>query len=353
MNTEKSGKSTATEVPFHTLLTREIRPERNWHELMERWQAAVTKGDMEGVLHRGFSVSFEKGHYEEREYDHIDRLIFYFIIADGWNDHYQLYLPTDKKERYFVGWDPNGNSVNKTQSELRQQLARKAFDVLCLNFFKEVKLLGGGKYGNDFNYEWQKTIISGKLFPFIRHFFRAKKEHFGDRIIICNLSRQNDKRSHNEEHAVNFLLNLTEFIFGWEETEITSWSNNKDVIKKHNCKMRSILDASKPWMIEILTNLDRLDVLQKKWVLKFDKACLAKLKEIALHSSFSQHQDPVREDRPASTIDEACYLGSKAAWLLKKHELIIREHKRFEAISKEKRKKAEADSKIKNLTAKR
>jgi hypothetical protein len=348
MNTKKDEMAV---VPIHTSLTREVRPDRNFCELIERcWQTATTLGDMEGVLHRGYQVSLGKSAYGEKEYDEIDRHTFYLTIADGWEDYDLLELPTDGNKEYTVGYDSCGNVIKKSPCGLRQQLARKAFDMLCLNFFKKVELLVDGRHGKEFNKDWEGVIASERLFSIIQNFFRAEKGRSGE-VRIRNLSRRDDKRSHNEEQAVNFLVNLAKFIWGWKEYEIESWSNNKKEEKKWNVEMRSRLDASKPWMVEVLIGLGRLFIL-RKWMLELDKACLDKIKEIALRSEFSEYQGPVWEDRPVASLDEACYLDSGGAWFLKEHELMVREHKRLEGIYKAKKKISDASREIKELTAK-
>jgi hypothetical protein len=82
-------------------------------------------------------------------------------------------------------------------------------------------------------------------------------------------------------------------------------------------------------MVEVLVALGRLEVL-RKYLLELlePDPCLAKLKEIALREHFSNHHNLVREDRPVASLDEACYLGSEAAWLLKEYELMTKEYTR-------------------------
>ena len=327
------------EVKIHTTLTREIRPDSNFHELMERWQAAVTLGDMLGVLHRGYGVSLERWTYDEKEYDEIDRHIFYFTIADGWADHYLLKLPEDGRKEYEAGCD------RKTPSELRQQLARKAFDMLCLNFFK-MELIDRGYSGNKPKAEWEETIVSERLFPVIQNFFRAQKA-FSGRIEIRNLSRFHEKRSRKERLAVDFLVNLAEFIWGWRELDDPYFSDDEKYLG-HLASTRARIDTAKPWMVEVLSYLDRLDVL-RKWILELNKACLAKLKGIALRNEFTGFGCPVVKSRPVATVDEACYLGSGAGWLLKEYELKVEEHERLTAILDAERQIEEASQQIKEL----
>jgi hypothetical protein len=339
-------------VGFHSLLNREIRPERNWHELMENWEAAATYGDMLGILHRGFNVPMERGSFED-EYDQVDRLIFYFMIADGWADYHLLRLPEDQGKEYCIGYDKGGSYIKKDPCELRQQVAGKAFDMLAINFFKKTEESRESRCIDGFNEKWEKVISSERLFLIVQHFFRIQ-EKFGGRMSIRNLSHSHhdDKLSHQEAQAVSFLLNLARFIWKWKEEKVKSWQaeKDKDATRKRNIEMRSRLDAAKPWMIEVLAWLGRLDVLRER-MLEFDKPCLNKLKEIAFRARFSQFHNHVGEDRLVVSLDEACYLGSNAAWFLKKHELMSREKRRLEGIREAKLKRVAADREIKKLTA--
>jgi len=343
MSTQAQKDARAT---THPLLSREIRPLSNWHEWLVRWQAAVSIEEMLGLLHVGFNVSIGRHEHGEQEYDDIDRLVFYFSIADGWNDHYLLEFPTDQEK-----YPHTFNSEQGSPGKLRQQLARKAFDMLCLNFFK-VELLGGGRYGDSLADIWESVVVSERFFPIIQNFFRAGKRRYSDSVSIRNLSYRGS-RSHNEEHAVNFLLDLVRFIWGYKTSE-PSWRSDEELkqVRKDNAVMRSRLDASKPWMVEVLVCLDKLDLL-REWILDLDKPCLEKLKEIALRNRLSEYTCPVRKSRTVATLDEACYLDSKAAWFLKEHELRQREHRRLTAIRDAEQAKAKADQKIKELTPKK
>jgi len=337
------------ETAIHTLLTREIRPIRNWNEWLARWQAAEDIQWMESLLHVGFSISFER-QYGEREYDRVDRYIFYFTIADGWADDYLLKLKEDEGRTYSVGQDANWNTINKTPSELRQQVARKAFNMLCMNLFKID--LGGTDIRGDGRFDriWEESIASERLLPVIQNFFRLEESRYGSSIRIRNLSYPGNRRPHNEQQAINFLLNLAKFLWGWKKPN-TQFSSNKDEMDKHFAAKRVCLDAAKPWMTEILVELNELDVLRER-ILELDDACLAKLREIALHAELSNFRHPVMEDRSVATLNEACYVDSRSAWLLKVHELKAREDGRLRMIRESEQQKVDADYRIQKLTGK-
>lgn len=346
MMENSKGRKEEMEFPFHTTLSRSIRPDLNWNELMERWQTAITLEDMLSVLHRGFRGGlFENRFPGERVYDQTDRLIFYFAIADGWEDSSSLRLPGDEMvPRLLMGYDKHDRPMQKAPCELRQVVAQKAFDMLCLNYFKTMPSIKTGHEERDFHRDWE-NVASERLFPVIQRFFRVKNRK------MRNLSHLNDRRSHNEWLAAEFVINLAKFIWEWREYEISHWSSHEEETKKFNMETRFRLDASKPWTIEILSALGRLDVLQQ-WMFELDKECLKKLKEIAMSNKFSEYREPVRENRPVASLDEACYLGSPAAWFLKEHELRTSEHKRLLAVARSKQKIKEAEEELKKLAGK-
>jgi hypothetical protein len=336
------------EVAIHTLLTREIRPISNWHEWLTCWQAAENLEWMESLLHVGFNVPLERGQYGEKEY--VDRILFYFTIADGWADDSLLELPTDKDKEYVVGRDSNWNKIWKKPRELRQQLARKAFDMLCPKVFK-VELVEGGRHGDQdqINEVWAGQVASERLLPVIQNFFRAEKDRHGDRTIIRNLSHGwRSERSHSEQQAEAFLLNLTNCLWKWKEPDTKNWGPDREEDNKRFAEACVRVDASKPWMVEVLAKLNRLDML-REWILQLDEACLAKLKEIAMRNEIHL----VAKSRPVATLDEACFVGSKAAWLIKEYDLKTREYKRLNAIREAERQRAEAERKITELSGKK
>ena len=336
MDTEKKA------VVANPLLAREVRPVLKLKEFFEGWEASKDFDEMLGRLHTGFNVPVQE--YAGQEYDEIDLLIFYFSIADGWTDGYIFQVPADKGKKYQVGYDGNGNLKFKAPSELRQELARKAFDMLCLHFFKKVEL--PHRHHEDFNNVWERTISCERVLSAIQFFFRTEKG-IGSTIKIRNFSYRSE-RSHGEQHAVSFLLNLTHFMWEWEGLEVPSWFSNKEAKERHNLEMRKRLDSAKPWMIEVLAYLNRLDILGE-WLLELDGHCLEKLKEIAMRNELRADRYPFKS-RPVATLDEACYVGSKAAWLLKEYELKKSEHQRLEMICAAELKKQEAEQELKKLS---
>jgi hypothetical protein len=356
----KDCNGKVVECSYHTTLSREIRPDWNWHELItEGWQKARTLRDMLSVLHHGFAVSLQYQNYEEPRYDEIDRLLFYFTQADGWADRYILELPNDDRGLgCFIGYDGNGNKIVKSQSEMRHSVAQKAMEGLCTNFFKKAdKVVKSRDEG--FSHIWTKLVLSERLFPVIQNFFRAEQVRFGSGLAIRNLPHRGilseDKRSHIEGAIINFLLNLNSLLWLWEKPDTKWWGDQKEQADKTFAATQANIELAKPWMVEVLSNLGRLDALEE-WILQLDRPCIYKLEEIALRQKLGYHHHVgqyIGDDRFAETLDEACFAGSEAAWFLKRYMLFKKEDKRLRAIRETESQMIEAQQRLQQLAGKR
>ncbi len=333
------------EVEVKNFSTKEIRPIRNWCKWLQCWEKADNFQYMESLLHVGFNVPLWQDQYGEKKYDRIDRDIFYFTIANDWGGENYTNQPPAYEEKYIVGFEWDQSHIRKTEGELRQQLALKAFNMLCQNLFK-VELQRGDRRDR-FSGIWEETVVSERLFPVIQNFFRVDETSFGSEYArIRNLSARHIKRSHNEELAVKFLLNLADFLWTWS---VGDSPYRKEEENKRLSEMRVRIENAKPWMIEVLVNLDRFDLLRKS-ILKLDEPCLAKLEEIALRNIISGYHGG--DYRDVISIEEACYVGSKVGWFLKEHELMKKEHKRLVEIREAEVVADRARRKIKQLTSK-
>ncbi|MEI6057939.1 MAG: hypothetical protein WCQ60_03135 [bacterium] len=338
-----------TPVINQTLCDRIIRPIRNWNEWLQLWFSAEAYEVMLGLLHTGFSVSFDRWNHTEHQYDSTDRIKLYFEIADGWENSFNLLrLPADGNTEYKIGYDVNGSANKKTPYELRKMVATKAFDMLCVNFFKPV--IDVPPQDENYNWKWERSIMKTGLLKVISGFFCVEDSH--NRFVIRNLSRCVGDQSFNEKHAISFLLALAQFLWQWKEESLDDWpAAERDQVSLRNHAYRKCIDAAKPWMIEVLEYLGQLGVLEP-WIFELDKPCLDKLMEIAMRSELGRRGGPVNESRCVCNLDEACHAGSPAAWFIKQHELKTRERTRLAAIMEAELEQAAAARKIQELTSK-
>jgi len=335
--TATAAVTTEVEEKF-SLLDKKIMTTANWHGFLVRWFATDDAETLESYLHGGFKKSMEQFDYRENKYDEIDRIIFFFSIADGRTDERLLRVPEDKDRKCFLGYNLAWNETWKQPSELRQHLAEKAFNMLCLNFFKtEVEKRGRDDEFGDF---WHRLIRDDRLLPVIQNYFRVEK-HWSRGISLRNFDYRADV-PHIEQQAVNFLLKLARFIFNWKEPNSIFRTSEEN--KKIFLTVKARVDAAKPWLIEVLSQLRQLDAL-RKYILDFDQPCLDKLKEIALRTELLEDH-VVGDKRLVADVDEACYVGSKAGWFIKEWQLRTKVSRQLEAIRKAKWKKERADQEL-------
>lgn len=336
-------KAMATPLP-HDLSSRDIRPIKNWHEWLARWQSTSLFQEMLGLLHVGFDVPLDRLEYAEPEYNSTDRVEFYFNIADGYDDgHFHSEIKeSHKKERHWVGYDKLGNRRYVGEGKLRQEIAQKAFAVLCVQFFKP-EVMGVERDYRTFESRWKERLQSDRLFRLVQDFFKPYQKYKTNppSIKIRNLSGLGESMSHHEKLAVEFLLAFINFIWEWE------WEECGGSLAVTQYEQRRI-DEAKIWSIEVLAYLRKIEIL-RKWMPRIDKDSLSKLKEIALRHQLWGHRHPVLKDRPVKSLKEACFIGSPAALLMIEHEIRTKEQKRLSAILAAQRKKAESAKKIKQL----
>ena len=328
------------------LLTREIRPIQNWSEFLDAWNSAKTVDEMMGLLHAGFNIPMRYG----REGDDTRRIVFYCTIADGWRDGFQyLRTGTNGNIKYLFGCDQYGNLIYKEVYQYREMLATKAFNMLCIHFFKEASKRLTGE--DDVCRSWVSTFCSDPLFSAIIYFFRVEKK-WGDshNVVIRNVDHARESSSPHEKMAQDFLLNLAWHMWEWQERKSYFCSEAERCAREeYDAAVRVRLDAAKPWMVEILAKLDGGLELLRKWILQLDQACVDKLKEIALRNTITD-TNLVKKERQVLTLDEARFLGSPVAWFLEERELKLRERERLREIREAERSVEQANSKLAELT---
>ena len=355
-------------LPFHILFTKLLTIYENWREWLAVWSECQNTFQLISLLHDGFSVSMEMSQYGEDSegryrsdlpiYDGIDRLVLYFAVAEGWINPNLLHKPGDGNGTFWLGYDNNGRRIEKSIVELRQMVSAKAFEMLASNLFNVKDVPERVDRDKDFSHVWY-AVTSERLFPHVMSFFRVQERyafHPGEDFEMPNLRQAGrfSTISNSEKVATEFLLNLARFIWRWGPGE-RPWFGEKEDEKRQKWEAsvkttHTRLDQAKPWMIEVLAQLGRLDIL-REWLLELDKACLAKLKEIAFRNKLYKYE---REDeRNVETLEEACFLGSPSAWLLMEYAVKKKESDRLSKIRDAKRKKKEADRELAELSGKK
>lgn len=341
------------ELIYDTLLLRSVRFIAHWDEFVGLWNTASSIEQMIGLLHVGFNVPLDgrrsRCDHLHRCYVDADRIRFYLAIADGWADPYRLLQRADDTSEDIPGATEDRTRMYPYQ--LRGSVARKAFDMLCLEFCakvlpKEDVPVWQREEGNP----WDKRILGTGLLPVIQHFFRNEGEEGVCVIRNLHVEYTAGKRSHLEIQVVEFLLSLINFIWYRQQETFEGWESGVDGKRQAERKKQSLLDEAKPWSIEVLSFLNELDRLRPH-LLKLNESCLSKLREIALANQLRCSQYPVTEDRRVATLDEACMAGSPAAWMLKAHRLIRAEHNRLTMLRDAERKREAAEDEIRRLGA--
>ena len=320
---------------------------RNWSHFLLLWENAETREIKKSLIFYGLEVPVGGNLPSEKKYDEIDRIIFYLQIADGWTSASKFIAKNDR-EHLIINKD--GRRERKTSDELRQMLAQMAFDMLCAKIFKPA-IKNAKEAWKEFRF-WSEYIISDRLLSSIKEFFRTEIDNTSsrERVEIDNLYFWKESKSSRKILAKNFLVQLVEVIWDLQEVEIKSYWDEERIEKyrKWNHDTRTLLDSSRPWTVEILVALNRLDVLRKR-ILRLDQTSLDKLKEIALGNELSEHSNPVSAVRQVPSLDEACYVGSPSAWFVKEHELKTSEHERLEKILETEEQISSAKESLKKL----
>jgi hypothetical protein len=277
----------------------------------------------------------------------------YLNIADrhcGDNDAFRI--PEDRDENifgkpdveYFDRRDEIGNKFYIKPSEIRRRIAKKAMKELIINFFKKHL----PEEGKELNGNWAVGIVKAGLLADLQYFFRVEEKY--DMWRMTNLMIGWWGSSSDEKIVISFILNLAKFLWEWKALSPHSyWSEQEQsAYRKVNAEFQIALDQAKPWMIEVLAGLGKLDILSK-YLLKLDEESLNKLKEIALRTKLDRHKHPVNKDRLVEGIEEAVYSGSAAAALLTRHASVVKTDEKLRKVQETENQKREIEERLSEL----
>ncbi|MDI6778086.1 MAG: hypothetical protein QMD77_02745 [Patescibacteria group bacterium] len=267
----------------------------SWEEWKEYWKRTDLPVEFRhSLLHFGFQA---EANYPE---DFIDQVKFYLSLADGyrWEDNFIDQKPENEKfylQTCFGSLYPH---------EIRQLLARKTFDVLCTNLFKDVSKSWSAEPS------WAEKVCNEEILKVILHFFRTTPAFDGRRFV--NLTCPPYKMDNHEQTAAKFLLQLIELAWpvGGASTQLLEcWKHSMEMFERFYSSFIGVLDG-----------LRRLDILLARYKI-INNVCLSKLEELALG------QDEQGEQK-FKTLEEANLAGSQAAEILILLRLKQKEHQR-------------------------
>lgn len=315
------------------LINKKIRPIGNWHEWLQMWKNTDTLEQLIGLLHCGMNVSMDRFSSDPKKYEFSDRYIFYFKVANQWK--HPIYADDEGRvaNNRFVATTKDGQLVHMDVGAARRMIAEKAFEMLCSHYFK-FALSAESHTGR--RQRFQSKIIDVSTFQVLMDFFMR------DGKVENIPSEQN----HTRKVTVDFLLELVQFVWSWEEEPC--YSHDEESYKKAVQERVIIIGNARIWSLHILNHLGKLSSLKEHFT-KLSKPVITELKVIARRVEMDF--DDGEGHRNAKTIDEACYAGSAAALLLKRYELWTREHQRLKQIREAKEKAQAVQARLRKLTS--
>ena len=287
-----------------------IESMRQWFDEWERAKLAERKREL---LFVGFEVETESTEMR------INRIKHYLAVADdhtgsAWTFHV---APGDDEEhvkRTAFG--------RKKMHELRIIIAQKAFEMICLNFFKNKS------QSSDDRPSWTFLMSQEEVLKSVLYFFRLEKNNPRN-FVNLHLSSF-EKSDHFTLIAVDFLRRF--IISAWPANEsdarVSAWwdADALDMFRRYY-----------PKFVDILHGLGQSQLLFERHA-NIDKASLTRLKELALGRPMHR------------TIEEAIFSGSQAARTFLLLEVIKKEGKRREEFQQAKRVADKANRKLEQLS---
>jgi len=306
---------------LHPLASEGIIPIASWIEFVAIWNDTPLAEFRHSLLHFGFNIQISNS--EEWR----NRILFYMKYADGYEDFNENFYFQERGTSTYV---PNYSSFGERLGieDVRKQVARKAFDVLCERIFKD-------RREDKFRLQsWFETVSDPVIFEAVLNFFNPTEDG-----TPRNFPR--NERDHKREIVRTFLF---EFIsIGWRGVH-SDHEVSKEILTRFK--------AARPRFVEILCALRRPDYLLDVTsgfhrVEPVDAESLAKLHEIAMNQKVPIPFE--RENRKPKTIEEAAASGSKSAivyMVLKSRE---KEFERLRKISELEAERARLDRQLEKV----
>lgn len=235
-------------------LEKSVRRVQSWKDWKNAWDSTERLEFLHSLLHFGFEA-----HLEDEEFT--ERVLFYLQVAEGWT------MFTDSGSH---------------------QLARKAFEMLCLNYFKQVQSKNITLDRKPAELERDLRIHQALLI-----FFRPQAElDVCGRLPLVNVGLLT---GHHAEIVKSFLPELIRLC----------WYNRNQRMQRY-----------RPRYVEILASLGELELLTRRKApnldLEIDNQAMAKLEELALKPRPRLEGEPIIPN----DVEHAAFLGSAEAQTL-------------------------------------
>ncbi len=207
---------------------------------------------------------------------------------------------------------------NRHKARNRRLIARKAFSVLCLKFFKDAKE------------SWEKPLWwwilqNEELFQKVLWFLGRRENQY---CLSCRDFSSSDPSTHQQGVFRTFVQKFAQL--GWEFKSVDNRCWDSGV----NDSVRKRLITARPQFIDLLCALRELDWLEGK---ELDSASLNRLTEMANENVYLP---PVKvcashSFRKPISLEEAVFGGSIPARILLLYRVYKKEQKRIDALYKE------------------
>lgn len=279
---------------------------RHFEEWLKRWEKSEFCEEMMGLLH---CLSAEENPITYNE----QALMFLLELADG-HDGHNFRNPDEQYD----------SDVSKN----RQKLSQKAYQVLCLKFFR---------IGSDNSVApWWRMFDHEALFQKVLWWLRPC-ERYGNKNF-----RFRESPSHPHDILKKFLQEFCQA--GWDFAN--KYKQATDYWPSEEIKT-SVL-AAQPRFIEIMDEMQWL-----RWLLRqtLDEACLQKLHELALsRDDYSlPKEENTHSSRKPTTLEEAVWTGSGAAQVIALYGIKQAQQAIFDKESEERHKRNEEERRREEL----
>ena len=208
----------------------------------------------------------------------------------------------------------------QTEAESRRSIAKKAFSVLCLKFFRS----------SERNREplWWWMLQHEVLFQKVLWFLRLRS---GGSNRLCNCNCICDSSSDHQQGIFrNFLREFSRL--GWD---FRCPESRRRLDEKAKRLVKQRLVAARPQLIDVLSELGELNWLNGK-DLELDVKSIEKLTEMALGNSLFLPPEKVSDGFNSlgepKNLEQAVLGGSVAAQVVLLHQIKEKERRRINAL---------------------